>query len=266
MRAKFFIVSAFLACVFSLGSFAFADEMTSVRSDISTVFGYYGATHGLSERRFATAWGNAHFSSGLGAHAEAHFMDREETASYFAGGLSWTGHNMFLRGWLGTSTENDGILPELYARIEGHWRSNPETGFVISPAATYRKFRNDAEEAAIEAEIAKYYPLKSGFLILSTFGRALFVDPGDHLTASFGGGVTYAQSGKVSIGVNVEAGRAAYDGILVARTFDEPYVSLRQHVSFYVTEKAEVLGLIEYSSRLSYDIYGGYVGLKLHFD
>jgi len=265
MRTKFSCVCALLACVL-LNSIAFADEKAGVRSEITTVFGYYGVTHGLSDRRFSTAWGNAYLSSGLGAHAEVHFMDREETASYFAGGLSWSGTSTSLRGWLGTSTGNDDILPELYARIEGIWRSSAETGFVVSPAATYRKFRNGAEEAIVEADIAKYYPLTTGYLILNTFGRVLFIDPGDHVTASFGAGVTYAQSRKVAIGVTVEAGRATYDGMLVPSTFDEPYVSLRPHVSFYITDKAEVVGLLEYSSRQSYDLYGGYVGLKLYFD
>lgn len=266
MRTVFASLSVLTTLLLLAAAQARAGETPKIRSDVTTVFGYYGVTHGLSDRRYATAWGNVYFASGLGAHAEAHYMDREEAASFVAGGLSWNGENAFLRGWFGSSTDNVGILPEIYGRIEGNWRSSAETGIVISPAATYRSFRNGAEEASVEAEIAKYFPLKTGFLILSAFGRALYVDPGDYITTSFGAGVGYAQAGKVSVGLSLEAGRAAYDGILAPGSFDENYFSIRQHVSFHVTERAEVVGLMEYSSRASYDVYGGHIGLKLYFD
>lgn len=236
------------------------------RSDVTMVFGYYGVSHGNSDRRLATAWGNTTFANGLGMHAEAHFMDREETAAFLAGGVSWTSEFAEMRGWLGTSTENAGILPELYARFEGALRTSAGTGLVFRPALTYRSFRNSAEEAAAEIEAAKYFPVGTGVFIFSALARATYTNPGDHVSASFGAGVTYAHPRSVSVGLNLEGGRASYDGLLAPGKLDERYFSVRPVVSFYLTENTELFGLMEYSSRESYDIFGGHLGLKVHFD
>ncbi len=85
--------------------------------------------------------------SGLGAHAEAHVMDREDTAAFFAGGLSWSSDRAEVRGWVGTSTDNFNTLPEYYARLEASYSFAPEWGLVFRPAVTYRQFRNGTEEA-----------------------------------------------------------------------------------------------------------------------
>src|SRR5690606_22495735 len=86
------------------GGGAAAQEWRVARSDIATVLGYYGISNGSSHRRLATAWGNTSFENGLGSYAEMHFINREEAAAYFAGGLSLNGKFGELRGWIGTST------------------------------------------------------------------------------------------------------------------------------------------------------------------
>jgi len=245
---------------------AAAQESAIARSDITTVFGYYGVTNGHSGRRFASAWGNAYFQNGLGTHAEAHFMDREETAGYLAGGLSWNGDFAEMRGWLGTSTENDGILPELHARIEAVYRSRAELGFVISPALIHRSFRNGAEESAAEIQITKYTPFYAGSLIMSVIGRATLTDPGRHASAAFGAGLTYAEFQKFSIGLTVEGGRAAYDGLLAPGMLDERYFSIRPLASLFLAKDIELFGMMEYSGRESYSIFGGHLGVKVYFD
>lgn len=266
-----FRVAAFLAGLLiiaglSIPNKVLAQGLQGARSDVTTVFGYYGVSHGISDRRFATTWANTVFANGLGAHAEAHFMDREETAGLLAGGLSWTGQSAEVRGWLGTSTDNVGILPELYARVEGAFRTNAETGFVFRSALVYRSFRNGAEEAVAEMEAAKYIPLQTGNLIISALVRGMYTDPGEHVSASFGAGLAYVHSRNVSIGINVEGGRAVYDGVLAPATFDESYFSIRPTVSFYLSDNMELVGMMEYSSRESYDVFGGHLGLKFHID
>ena len=236
------------------------------RADVMTVFGYYGVTSGNSNRRFVTTWGNAYFENGLGTHAEVHFMDREERAAYAAGGVSWGRDFGEIRGWLGSSTENAGILPALYARIEGSYRTSPQTGLVFRPALTYRNFRNGAQDATAELEIAKYVSLPLGSLILTCLARAMVTDPGDHTSASFGAGLIYAQTGRASAGFTIEGGRAKYDGLLTPARLNESYLSVRPTVSFYLTDSVELIGLAEYSSQESYDAFGGYVGLKVRFD
>lgn len=260
------LAGSFIFSGFSVPGWAAAQGLQAARSDIMTVFGFYGVTGGNSDRSFATAWGNTYLANGMGLHAEAHYVDREETAQYFAGGLSWGAEFGEIRGWLGTSTENSAILPELYGRFEGVYRTRPETGIVISPALNYRRFRNGAEEASFETQIAKYIHVYSGKLIATALARANITDPGSHLSASFGAGLIYAHSGEFSVGLMVEGGRAAYDGFLAPGKLDEHYVSVRPAVSFFLTEEIEIIGLMDYSIRESYAAYGGYIGLKLHLD
>ncbi|MCL4766014.1 MAG: hypothetical protein KJZ80_07275 [Hyphomicrobiaceae bacterium] len=236
------------------------------RSDVATVFGYYGVSDGNSDRRFATAWANVVLAAGLGAHAEVHAMDREEDAGYFAGGLSWNTRAVEVRGWLGTSTANAGILPELHARLEAAYRTRAELGLVLQPAVSFRSYRNGAEEAAIEAQVLKYTAVGSGSLVLSALARAMLADPGSRGSASFGAGLTYAECRRFSIGLSVEGGRAAYDGLLAPGTVDERYFSIRPAASLFLTDRIELIGLAEYSGRESYDVYGGHVGLKVHLD
>lgn len=248
------------------GGEAAAQEWAIARSDISTVFGYYGATDGINARRFSTVWGNTYFQNGLGTHAEAHFMDREETAGYFAGGLSLNGQFGELRGSIGTSTENTAILPEFHARLEAVYRSRPELGLVISPAISHRAFRNGAEDSAAEILISKYAGLPTGVLIFSALARGTLADPGGHISAAFGAGLTYAQYRKFAIGFNIEGGRAAYDGIIAPGIFDERYVSVRPTASLFLTNDIELFGMMEYSARESYSLFGGHIGVKVHFD
>jgi len=192
-------------------------------------------------------------------------MDREETADYLAGALSWRTGSTELRAWLGSSSSNVAILPELYARIEGTYWASPATGFTFSPALSYRSFRNGAEEATLEAQFAKYMPLDAGTLVLTAFGRATAVDPGSHISGSLGAGLIYTHTGEFSVGFHVEGGRAAYDGLLAPGKLDELYASIRSNVSFVLTDDVELTGLMEYSTRDSYSIYGGQIGLKFYF-
>lgn len=249
-----------------IGDVSSAQDWRIARSDIASVLGYYGVTNGISDRRLATAWGNATFESGLGTHAEIHFMDREETAAYLAGGLSVSGKFGELRGWLGTSTDNWGILPEFSARLEATYRSRAELGLVIRPAVSHRVFRNGAEDSAAEIEIAKYASLPTGMLIFTAMARGAYVDPGGHASAAFGAGVIYSQPRKFSVGVNIEGGRAAYDGLLAPGLLDERYISIRPTASIFLTDNVELFGLVEHSSRESHSLFGGHVGLKIHLD
>src|SRR5262245_19267192 len=111
-----------------------------VRSDVEAIYGHYGVSNGFSDRDFFTAWGNSYFAGGLGVHAEVTQMDREERATYFAGGLSYNTQGFSLRGTLGSSTDNLNILPELFARLEATFRSSPQTGWVLIPAVTHREY------------------------------------------------------------------------------------------------------------------------------
>ncbi len=55
-------------------------------------------------------------------------------------------------------------------------------------------------------------------------------------------------------------------GSLARANSTSSYFTIRPSVSFYLTEGLELVGMMEYSSRQSYDLYGGHVGLKFRFD
>src|SRR5690606_37264020 len=104
-----------------------------------------------------------------------------------------------------------------------------------------------------------YTPLNTGSLIMSVLGRATITDPGRHVSAAFGAGLTYAEFQKFSIGLTVESGRAAYDGLLAPGVLDERYLSIRPLASLFLTENIELFGMLEYSGRHSYSILGGHL-------
>lgn len=237
------------------------------RADVMTLAGGLAVTNGFDDRFFASTWGNLWLQSGLGLHAEAHYADREETAGFFVGGVSWNSAITDFKVALGTSTDNVGILPETYARAELAFKSPPEVGWVLTPSATYREYRNTAEELALEAQVLRYIPFGPGSLILQGLGRATFIDPGDHIAPSYGAGLQYAEAKRFSVGLLVEGGRASYDAVFGGIGFiDEKYVSVRPSMSLFLTDRIELIGRGEWTDRESFTVTGGYAGLKLYFE
>lgn len=244
-----------------------ADAQGPVRSDVQAIFGRYNVTNGFSDRTFETAWGNAYFANGLGVHAEIHNMNREEDATFFAAGLSYNKQSFSLRGTVGTSTDNVNILPEAYARLEASFRTPPETGWVFTPSVTYRDYPNGANETELQGQVLKYVPIgRTASLILMGLVRGTWIDPGDHFVTSIGGGITYAEYRKFSVGVVVEGGRAAYDATFGIGSIDEPYIAVRPSVGIYLTNSIELVAQGEFSDRDSYRVMGGHLGLKFYFE
>jgi hypothetical protein len=234
---------------------------------LQVVLGHYHVSNGFSDRTFATAWGNTWFAGGLGLHAESHYMDREEEAAFFAAGVSYNSPSFSLRGTLGTSSDNLNILPDLYGRLEASFRSSPETGWVLIPALTRREYPNGADETELQGQLLKYLPVgQTTSLIFQALVRGTWVSPGDHFVTTFGGGITYADYRKFSLGLAVEGGRAAYDATFGIGSIDEAYIAVRPSLSIYLTDKIEFVAQGEFSERESYNVMGAHVGLKFYFE
>ena len=268
---RLFLRLIFVA-IFSLGltaklSPAIAQNAASpYRADTTIIVGGLSVSRDFDDRFFASSWGNLWLQNGLGFHAEIHFSDREETAGLFVGGASWNSKRLSFKVTTGTSSDNDSILPETYGRAELVLRSRPEDGWVVSPSITYREYRNTAEETTAEAQIAKYIPYGKGSLILQGLARATFVDPGDHISPSYGGGLLYSEPKSYSIGLFVEGGRAAYDAVFGVGFIDEKYVSFRPSFSLFLNDRVEFLTRGELTDRRSFTVIGGYGGFKIYFD
>jgi hypothetical protein len=263
------------AALLALPSAAVAQTSDGRHTEIGTAHGHYHATRGFSDRAIASLWGNALAQNGgFGVHAEVHRLRREETAGFFVGGLSYnTGPlapSVFIfKGLAGSSTDKQMILPEVFARGEVAWRSDPVAGLVITPSVTYRQFRNGAHETALETQGLKYVPISDGTsLIFSGLVRWTLIDPGRHSVPAFGAGLTYSVYQRYSLGFDVEAGRASYNsisgGVATAATVNDRYYSLRPHASVFLSDRVELFAAGEYTDRESYKILGGIGGVKFY--
>lgn len=256
-----------LAAVLIRGSAYAQSPAPGVTADLQSLVGHYHATQNFSDRTVSSLIGNIYMPNGWSTHAEATYLTREETAGFFAGGLSYNLPQFSIKALAGSSTDNQMILPEIYGRVEAAFRSSPEVGLVVAPAVTYREYRNTAYETALETQVLKYHGLGGGAsLIFSGLGRATAVEPGHHWVGSGGVGLTYAEYQRYSVGLSFEAGRSSYNSLLGPGTANLPYYTIRPHASIYLYERLELFGSVEYTDLDSYKVYGGLAGIKMRFN
>lgn len=233
------------------------------QTDITAIAGAYSLSDGYENRVFATVFGNALFSSGLGTHVETHYIDREENGAFFTGGLSYNVDRIAAKLLLGTSSEVDNILPELFSRLSMDFRSDPATGLIVSPAYSYRSYRSGREDQSVDVRLVKYFPIAPATsLIVEGVIRESFLSTGQSWVPSGSIGATYSVYKSYGFGVTFDGGRANYGEIDVSE-IDEPYFSVRPSFSAYLSENVEVFVRGDYTSRESYDAVGGIVGMKI---
>lgn len=260
-----------LGVAFALGMIAAGPvahaQATVARGDVQIVGGHLHVDTGFADRTFATAWGNVYYTSGIGLHAEGHYMSREDTAAFFAAGVSYNTERFSLKGVGGTSTDNELILPDAYARLEATFRTDAATGLVLTPSLTWRRYNAGIDEVAVEAQLSRYFTVAdNSALIVSVLGRSTTVSLGDTTGPAFGAGVTWAVYRSYAVGVSVEGGRASYDALGGAGSVNDRYVSVRPTVTAFLNDRLEVIASGEYTDRESYKVTGGFLGLKLHLD
>jgi hypothetical protein len=255
------------SALFIFGAQGTAYAQSVARSDYTFLAGYLGVTADLHDRAFSTSWANTYWSNGVGLHAEAHGMNREEVASFGAVGVSYEANSTRVKGTLGTSSDNREILPSFYARLEGEIKSDPAKGIVLSPSLTYRSFRSGVDEVALQGQSSFYMPAANdAYWVIQLLGRATFVSPGEDWIPAVGGSLTYASYKKYSVGLASEIGRSSYETAQGAANFNENYVSLRPTASVYVNNQVELSLTGEYTKLESYEVNGVMAGLRVHFD
>lgn len=229
----------------------------------TTTTGFLDLDSGFEDRLVATTSASLIQPSGLGLHAELVGEEREEDAVFAIGGVSYHTEHLVPKVRLGTSSENDGILPEFYAEAGVTYISDPEDGFTITPVATYRSYRNSAEESGLGVAGTRYFSASGDFLwIGQTFGRVTLAAPGDNVGVAGGGSLAYSRYATWSLGLLVEAGSGGYDSVLGAGRVDNDFVSARPFASHRLSDNVELFGRLEYYDTDNYIAQGVFVGVK----
>lgn len=226
--------------------------------------GHLDLDNDFDDRTIATTNLALRHPNGIGAHVELVGETREEDALFGALGLSYLTSSYSVRGSLGSSSENEGILPQFFALVQASYISPPEQGFIISPYATYRSYRNTAEETVVGTSLTKYFDLPEDQLIIGQlFGAGVLAEPGSNVGYSFGGSAAYGRYDRWQAGLLLEAGDSRYDSVLGAGGVSNDFVSARPFASLRVADNIELFSRLEYYDTDFYDAVGGFLGIKI---
>lgn len=259
----------------SPGSSAMTDPISESstigpRGDAYFYVGGLGVTNGYADRWFLGLVGNVYYESGLGLHLDTAYVNREENAGYFAGGISGELSSR-VRGKVmgGTSSNNMGILPEVYVRGELEIASAPEKGVLLRPSLTYRSYRNGVNEGTGHIEAVRYFPPSANgtFWIGQLGAAATYSDPGSNIGWELTGGGTYVAPDFGTIGTMLVGGNMAYDSVLGASSVSvgNSFFGVRPFASYYLNDRAELIARGEIITTEFYNLFGGTLGLKVNF-
>jgi len=239
----------------------------ATRLEATVSGGVINVDSGFEDRYVGIATAAARLPSGLGVHAEIVGEAREEDAVLAIGGVSYETENFIPTLRLGTSTDNDNILPSLFAEGQLTYVSAPEDGYTLALVATHRRYRNTAEETAVAFTGTKYLPAFDDYLwIAQGFGRLVLADPGANLGYSAGGSLAFSQYDQWSIGTLLEAGNSRYESVIGAAEVDNDFYSVRPFASLRLTDNLEVFARLEYYDTELFNTFGGFVGVKVTSD
>ncbi|WP_265562231.1 hypothetical protein [Sphingomicrobium arenosum] len=191
-----------------------AAQMTGEQSSSTTYVGYYGVSHGFNDRLVIGNFANLYIDR-IGLHSDVAHIEREEAGTYGALGLSYAlSDAVRVRGTIGSSTDNDSILPELLLR--GSVQFKPGGGLILTPALTYRDYRAGGSSTSPELQVAKYFNMAGddgGYWVAQANGGLSF-NRADETGWTLGAGLTTVRNSGLTIGASLRAGRMAYDTIL----------------------------------------------------
>lgn len=241
-----------------------------LKGDIQVSGGAYAVDSGFSDRAFVALQGSLYEEGGFGVHVDTSYVHREEEAAFFAAGLSYAiSPSTRAKLMVGTSSENDGILPELYVNGSATVDFGPQAGVVVVPELIYRSYRNGVDEVQGQATVNKYFaPFQDGsYLVGSVSGSVNYVTPGDHVGWEAGASLLHVRPRYMSMGLGAVAGSSAYDNQLGAASIGvrNDYVGVRPSASMYLSPDVEVFVRGEYLWTDFYELAGGFAGIKYAF-
>ncbi len=247
-----------------------AAPASPLKGDIQLSGGAYAVDSGFSDRGFVALQGSLYEEEGFGVHVDTSYVQREEEAAFFAAGLSYAiTPSTRMKLMAGTSTDNDGILPELYINGSATVDFGPQAGVVVVPELIYRSYRNGVEEVQGQATLNKYFaPFQDGsYIVGSLSGAVNYVTPGDNVGWEAGASVLHVRPRYMSMGLGAVVGSSAYDNELGLASIGvrNDYVGVRPSASMYLSPDVEVFVRGEYLWTDFYDLAGGFAGIKYAF-
>jgi hypothetical protein len=220
---------------------------------------------GSDTRVYAGGMADIYTDRGLGFHGDIVTVDREEDATYFAGGLSYAiNDHIRPKFMIGTSTNNQAVLPDLF--LQGSVRIKPgdNSGWVITPGVAYRHYRDGKHETVGSVQVAKYFSIpgdSNGYYVAQAGAETTIEASNPARFAATAGFSTVRKSG-VIIGIAGEAGTLFRDPI-AGNNFRGRFFAIRPSLELPLFPKFSVITRGEYIDTQLFNAVGGSAGFRV---
>lgn len=235
----------------------------------STAFGFGGyasVSDGIKDRAYAGLMVDKYLASGFGLHLDATSVWREEDAAFAAVGASFSLGKARPRLMIGSSTDNRGILPELY--VSGQIRAQVGPSTLVTPAVAYRKYRNGTKEYLPALEVVHYFSIagdRGGYYAAQGRISRSIVNTRSKDTMAYALGLSTVRKSGLILGIGGEVGKLAYSD-LISTGLKSDYWAVRPSVSIPLRKGMSLNIRGDYTRNDFYKTVGGLVGLRFKLD
>lgn len=221
--------------------------------------------------RFAAGGFADIYAGRVGMHADITTVQREEDGTYGALGLSYQINSVVRPQFaIGTSTKNDGILPQLF--INGSVKLTPGTGWVITPGLTYRDYgagrlagsRRDYLQASVA--VSRYFNMPAdtgGYWVVQVDG-ALASRTVDTSPWSLAVGLQTVRRSGWRFGVSGGTGFMAWDPQTGASDVLSHMWNIGGSIGYRFNGPVEIFARASHIHNDFYDGNGGLIGLRFY--
>jgi hypothetical protein len=224
--------------------------------------GAFGASNGVANRWVIGSYANL-YREGTGFHSDVVYVNREDNAFFGAFGLSRPiGQRTRARIMVGSSTINRDILPNRF--VQASLMFKPSKGLVITPALTYRHYRNGGRELAPGAQLARYFDIKGdtgGYYVAQADGGLSFNNSGRRGWTA-GAGLTTVRKSGLTLGLAARTGYSAYESEMGFGVTSRNYGGAAT-VGYRLGRGYEMFVRGDVTKTRSFTVSGAIVGLKI---
>jgi hypothetical protein len=223
--------------------------------------GYYAADNGYEDRMVIGSFVDL-YQGANGFHLDSAYVNREQNAAFGAVGYSrQLGDKVRAKVMVGTSTDNDNILPELF--LSGSLQFKPANGLIVIPSVTHRQYRTGGKETAPAVQVAKYFNIsgdKGGYYVAQADGGLSF-NSSEDTGWSLGAGLTSVRKSGLTFGASARVGYMSYDSVLGTGVRSDIY-GVSASIGHRVGKGAEVYLRGDVSKTDFFTVSGAMIGLK----
>jgi hypothetical protein len=221
----------------------------------------------LQTRTYAGAFVNLYNENNVGLHADVVHVEREEDATFFSVGVSVpVSRHVRPRLMLGSSTNNQNILPDVYAGLSVEIRPGEQSGWIVTPGIAWRHYRSGLSETIGTLGVTRYFNVpwdRNGYYAVQA-SVAASVSDRDSVRASLNAGLQTVRRSGVIIGFNAEGGSLVSDAVHGA-DYQGRYFALRPNLAVPIGGHLQLITRGEYVDTELYDAVGGLAGIKVEF-